>query len=182
LLEKTEEWLYGEGEDVVKSVYAQKLAELRVLGEPIVRRKFEDENRYDSILQLRGIIQSLTLTAESEDPKYDHIEKTEKQKIVDECKKVETWLNTEMAKQDKLPKHADPIITVTEINKKKTELEKFALPILNKPKPKPKEEPKKEEPKKEETKPADGQQQTPPKEETKPAAPKSEPNVEMDLD
>jgi len=113
------------------------------------------------------------------------LKKTEKQKIVDECKKAETWLNTEMSKQDKLQKHVDPIITVAEINKKKVELEKFATPILNKPKPKPKEEPKKEEPKKEETKPAEGekkegQQQTPPKEEAKPA--KSEPNVEMDLD
>jgi hypothetical protein len=40
--------------------------------------------------------------------------------VVDECKKVEAWLNTEMAKQDKLAKHVDPVITVADINKKKT--------------------------------------------------------------
>lgn len=66
LLEQTESWLYGDGEDVPKSVYSQKLAELKSMGDPIIKRKYEDENRYEAIMQLRGIIQSLTLTAESE--------------------------------------------------------------------------------------------------------------------
>jgi len=189
LLEETESWLYGEGEDVAKNVYTNKLKELKALGDPIVRRKTEDENRYEAIMQLRSTIQAQTLLAESEDPKYEHIEKTEKQKALDEIKKAETWLVTEMSKQDKLAKHIDPVITVADINKKKTELEKFVAPIMNKPKPKP--EPKKEEPKpeekKEETKPNDAQQGAEAKEASKPnpsTPPKSssEPNVEMDLD
>jgi heat shock protein 4 len=183
LLEDTESWLYGEGEDVSKSVYMKKLEELKALCEPIVKRKFEDEHRYEAIMQLRSVIQNFILTAESEDPKYDHIEKTEKQKVVDECKKVELWLNTEMAKQDKLPKHVDPVITIAEINKKKQELERFCASILNKPKPKP--EPKKEEKpaeQKPEAKATPEQNNTTQKEEEKKEQPKAEPNVEMDLD
>jgi len=195
MLEQTEEWLYGEGEDVPKSVYAKKLEELRAIGEPIKKRKFEDENRYEAVIQLRGSIQTFILTAESEDPKYDHIDKAEKQKVIDEAKKTETWLTTEMTKQDKLSKNVDPTITVSEINKKKMELEKFSNPILNKPKPKPKEEPKKEEEKptdgekkdeskKEEKKPTEGEKKDEPKKETQNTqqAKSNEPNVEMDLD
>jgi len=195
LLENTESWLYNEGENVAKNVYSKKLEELKGVGEPIVKRKYEDENRYEAIMQLRNAIQAQNLLAESEDPKYDHIEKTEKQRVIDECKKVESWLTTEMAKQDKLPKSVDPTIVVSDINKKKTELEKFATPIFNKPKPKP--EPKKEEPKPEEkkeeakptdpnTKPAEDPNIKPteggePKKQTTPKS-SSEPNVEMDLD
>eukprot|EP01118_Nematostelium_gracile_P012634 TRINITY_DN4644_c0_g2_i2.p1 TRINITY_DN4644_c0_g2~~TRINITY_DN4644_c0_g2_i2.p1 ORF type:complete len:812 (-),score=307.07 TRINITY_DN4644_c0_g2_i2:23-2458(-) len=178
LLEDTESWLYGEGEDVQKSVYAAKLAELKAVGDPIVKRKFEDENRYETMMQLRSAVQNFQLTAESENPAYEHIEKTEKQKIIDECKKIISWLDTEAAKQEKLPKHSDAVLTVSEMNKKKTDLEKLANPILNKPKPKPAPEPKKEEPKKEEPKPEEKKEEPKATEETK----KDASTVDMDLD
>jgi len=37
-LEQTENWLYEEGEDEKKQVYCDKLAELKKIGDPIVRR------------------------------------------------------------------------------------------------------------------------------------------------
>lgn len=40
-----EDWLYDEGEDVTKSVYVQKLDELKLLGDPIQERYMEEQNR-----------------------------------------------------------------------------------------------------------------------------------------
>jgi heat shock protein 4 len=40
LLNATEDWLYGEGEDATKSVYVKKLEELQALGNPIVKRRW----------------------------------------------------------------------------------------------------------------------------------------------
>jgi hypothetical protein len=66
LLEDSESWLYGDGEDVQKSAYSKKLEELKALGDPIVKRKFEDENRYEAVMQARKVIQNFQLQAESE--------------------------------------------------------------------------------------------------------------------
>merc|ERR1719414_320528 len=44
-LEDTENWLYEDGEDEVKSVYVDKLASLKNIGNPIVNRYREAETR-----------------------------------------------------------------------------------------------------------------------------------------
>lgn len=142
LLEDAENWLYGEGEDVTKSAYISKLNQLMAVGEPINKRKYEYDNRFETVASLRSAVEQFRMAATSADPKYEHIEAEEKKKIVDECQSIESWLNQNLAKQEALPKHADPIITCADLLKKKADLEKLANPILNKPKPKPKEEPK----------------------------------------
>jgi len=167
LLDNVESWLYGEGEDVAKSIYIKKLDELKAQGEPIAKRKYEYENRYDILMVLRGAIEQFRLAASSEDPKYEHIEKEEKNKILQECDTLEKWLNDTMAKQDHLPKHEDPLITCAEMNRKKVELEKFSWAILNKPKPKPPEPPKTEE---KATKPPEQQQQQQQQQNTDPSS------------
>jgi len=150
LLEDTESWLYGEGEAATKSTYVKKLDELRAIGDPISQRKYENDNRYDALMTLRSTIEQYKLIATTDDPKYDHIEKEEKNKVITECETAEKYINDHMNKQEKLPKSANPSITVAEILKKKSELEKFSSATMNKPKPKPKVEepkPKVEEPK-----------------------------------
>jgi len=154
-LQNTEDWLYSEaGEDQTKSVYAAKLTELRAVGDPVVRRKIEADSRYQVIKDLKTSITNHKLTATSMDPKYEHIPNEEKQKIVQKCDQLEIELNTLLGKQESLPKHQDPILTIADLEKKRQELDSFASSIMNKPKPPPpkKEEPKKEEPKKEEPK------------------------------
>eukprot|EP01114_Cavostelium_apophysatum_P008655 TRINITY_DN2129_c0_g2_i2.p1 TRINITY_DN2129_c0_g2~~TRINITY_DN2129_c0_g2_i2.p1 ORF type:complete len:821 (+),score=298.84 TRINITY_DN2129_c0_g2_i2:123-2585(+) len=155
LLDDTENWLYEDGADSTKSVYVKKLDELRALGEPIVRRHYEHENRYEALNAIRSAIEGFKLTATSMDPKYDHIEQEERNKVIKECEALDTWLHQQMAKQDQTPNHVDPVVTIADLQRKRADLEKFSNTILNKPKPKPKPvEPKPEE-KKPEEKPAD---------------------------
>lgn len=186
LLDETENWLYEDGADLTKSAYVKKLDDLKVLGEPIVKRHFEHENRYDTLAQVRTSIENYKLAATSMDPKYDHIEKEERDKVIKEVETVEKYLHDVMSKQDQLPKHVDPIVFSSDLLKKKAELERFSNTILNKPKPKPKvEEKKPEEKKPEEKKPEEKKEhEVKPdekKEETKPEEAKSE-QKEMDLD
>jgi len=102
--------------------------------------------------------------------------KTEK-KINDECKNIDNWLSTQLAKQEQIPFVDDPIVTTDILRQRREALEKFCNPIINKPKPeppKPKEEPKKEEPKKEEPKKEESKKEEPKKEEPKKEEPKKE--------
>jgi len=152
LLQTTEDWLYNEGDEQTKSVYVAKLDELKALGDPVVRRKKEADERPYAIKEVKQAILAHKLTATSVDPKYEHIPPEERQKIVKKCEELENEINTLIGKQESLPKHVDPIFSSADLIKKKQELEAFANPIMNKPKPAPpKPEPKKEEPKKEES-------------------------------
>jgi len=181
MLEEAENWLYGEGEDVTKSVYVSKLNQLMAIGDPIVKRKYEYDHRFEEVASLRSAIEQFRMAASSADPKYDHIDAEDKKKILSECQNIESWLNQNLTKQDTLPKHVEPVITIADIQKKKADLEKLANPILNKPKPKPKEEPKPvPEAKPAETKPQEDKGQDTPMGE----APKNEEQTktEMDLD
>jgi len=152
LFEQTEEWLYSEGADATKSVYVKKLEELRAIGDPIGKRKYEYENRYEALVAIKNAIEGFRSTATSADPKYDHISKEEREKVISESATVEKWLTDMMMKQDKSPKNVNPVILVAEISKKFQELTRTCNTILNKPKPAPpkvEEKPKEEKPKEE---------------------------------
>ena len=59
------------------------------------------------------------------------------------------WLDDKMNSQAKKSQHEEPIISVADIKKEKTALEKAVSAVLNKPKPKPAPKPKQEPPKQE---------------------------------
>lgn len=65
MLDDTENWLYGEGAEATKSTYQKKLDELKTLGDPIVRRQIEAENRLETVQTLRTAIESVKLQATS---------------------------------------------------------------------------------------------------------------------
>ena len=69
-LAEAEEWLLSpEGEDSTKSVYIARLDGLQALGDPIVRRYKEDEERPRVTIQLRETINKYMNQATSEDEK-----------------------------------------------------------------------------------------------------------------
>ncbi|KAJ3293699.1 adenyl-nucleotide exchange factor sse1 [Borealophlyctis nickersoniae] len=142
-----EEWLYGEGEEQTKSVYIEKLQELRKLGDPIKRRYLEAEERPAAVKRFRDYVNSVIVSVTAADERYAHISKEELDKVLKECQSKLDWLNNAVAKINEAPKHVDPPVTVAEINRQLDLLQLFVNPILNRPKPAP----KKEEPKKEET-------------------------------
>jgi len=138
MLQEAEDWLYSEeGEDATKSAYVEKLDALKAVGDPIVARFHEAEERPKAMAQLRATLNDYASQATSADEKFAHIADSEKQKVVERCATVQKWLDDQAARQAERPKNVDPVLTSAEILKKREEVIYFAIPILTKPKPKP---------------------------------------------
>ncbi|KAG0486407.1 hypothetical protein HPP92_008502 [Vanilla planifolia] len=136
-LQEVEDWLYEDGEDETKGVYVAKLDELKKQGDPIEVRHKEWTERGAAIEQLVYCISSYREAALSKDPKFEHIDIAEKQKVVNECSEAESWLRDKQLQQDALPKHATPAFFTADIKKKAETLDRFCRPIMTKPKPQP---------------------------------------------
>ncbi|XP_078078343.1 heat shock protein 105 kDa-like [Mustelus asterias] len=146
LLCETENWLYEDGEDQTKQVYADKLLELKKLGTPIQDRYLENEKRPKAFDELGQRLQHYTkLVGESRNnvEKYNHIDVCEMEKVEKTVNETMEWMNNAMDMQAKLSFDQDPAVHVVEIKDKQKELDNICNPIVTKPKPKveiPKEE------------------------------------------
>ncbi|XP_040864462.1 heat shock 70 kDa protein 14 isoform X1 [Glycine max] len=191
-LQEVEDWLYEDGEDETKGVYIAKLEELKKQGDPIEERYKEYMERGTVIDQLAYCINSYREAAMSNDPKFDHIDINEKQKVIgycsdyvslffpgchlaeiifrficyqvlNECVEAENWLREKKQHQDSLPKYATPVLLSADVRKKAEAVDRFCKPIMTKPKPLP---PKPATPEAPATPPPQGgeQQQQPPQE------------------
>lgn len=136
-LQEVEDWLYEDGEDETKGVYVAKLDELKKQGDPIELRYKEWVERGPSIDQLVYCINSYREVALSKDPKFDHIDLAEKQKVINESSEAESWLKDKQQLQEALPKHANPAFLCADIKKKAEALDRFCRPIMTKAKPAP---------------------------------------------
>ncbi|CAO3627817.1 unnamed protein product [Mucor hiemalis] len=134
------DWIYDEGYDAPKSVYVEKLEALKKIGNPVIERYREGEERPHAERSLRDTIQRLTREAMSSDEKYSHILPHEKQDIVERCERAARWMDEQNAKQAKVPKNETPVLFSRDIKKEEEAIIYFANPILNKPKPAPKVE------------------------------------------
>ena len=137
-LSKDEDWLYSEeGEDATKSAYVSRIDAAKNLGDPISTRWRESEERPKVAAQLRETINQYISQATSADERFAHIEEKDKQSIVEKAATIEKWLEDQSVRQSERPKNVDPVLTASEISKKRDELIYFATPILTRPKPKP---------------------------------------------
>ncbi|KAI7745049.1 hypothetical protein M8C21_002250 [Ambrosia artemisiifolia] len=134
-LQETEDWLYEDGEDETKGVYIAKLDELKKQGDPIEQRYKEYSEIGSNVDQLINFVNWYKQAAASSDPKYEHIDISEKQKVLNECSEVENWLREKKQAQDSLPKHADPVLLSSDIRKKSETIDRVCRPIMTKPKP-----------------------------------------------
>ncbi|XWS19014.1 hypothetical protein CRYUN_Cryun32bG0094800 [Craigia yunnanensis] len=134
-LQETEDWLYEDGEDETKGVYVAKLEELKKQGDPIEERYREYAERGTVIEQLAYCINSYREAVVSNDPKFDHIELAEKQKVLNECVEAEAWLREKKQQQDQLPQYVTPVLLSADVRKKGEALDRFCRPIMMKPKP-----------------------------------------------
>ncbi|KAL8242668.1 hypothetical protein R6Q59_012970 [Mikania micrantha] len=135
-LQETEDWLYEDGEDETKGVYIAKLDELKKQGDPIEQRYKEHSDRGSNVDHLVKFVDWYKQAA-SGDPKYEHIDLNEKQKVLNECSEIENWLREKKQLQDSLPKHVDPVLLSSDIKKKTETLDRVCRPIMSKPKPAP---------------------------------------------
>ncbi|XP_077233747.1 heat shock 70 kDa protein 15-like [Tasmannia lanceolata] len=136
-LQEVEDWLYEDGEDETKGVYIAKLEELKKQGDPIEECYKEHLERGPVIDQLVYCINSFREAAMSKDPKFDHIEIADKQKVINECGEAEAWLREKKHQQDLLPKHATPVLLSADVKRKAESIDRFCRPIMTKPRPAP---------------------------------------------
>ncbi|GAV72682.1 HSP70 domain-containing protein [Cephalotus follicularis] len=134
-LQEVEDWLYEDGEDETKGVYIAKLDELKKQGDPMEERYKEYAERGSVIDQFVYCINSYREAAMSNDPKFDHIELVEKQKVLNECVESEAWLREKKQHQDSLPKYATPVLLSADVRKKAEAIDRICRPIMTKPKP-----------------------------------------------
>ncbi|KAG9316884.1 heat shock protein 70 family [Chiua virens] len=138
LLQEAEDWLYTEeGEDASKSAYVARLDALKVIGDPIMSRYRDAEERPRAITELRMTLNEYFTQATSADDKYAHIDDKDKTAVVEKCATVQKWLEDQIARQAERPKNEDAVLKVADVVKKREEVIYFAVPILTKPKPKP---------------------------------------------
>eukprot|EP00051_Salpingoeca_urceolata_P026766 m.478571 g.478571 ORF g.478571 m.478571 type:complete len:941 (+) comp21167_c0_seq1:135-2957(+) len=144
-LSATEDWLYEDGEDQPKSVYVQRLSELRKVGDPVAGRAQEADTRPAALEKLqRTVVRFEKFLSEyaAGNEKYNHLDATDVDKVKGWVNAKRTWLNEKSAAQSKLAKHDTPVLLTSELESAVTELEALCNPIVNKTKPPPpKEEP-----------------------------------------
>merc|ERR1712232_552724 len=145
--ETMENWLYEDGFDATKSVYAEKLAELKKFGGPIEYRQVETQNRPNAVRSLQDNLEKFKAwVLESQTNEiYAHITDEERQQCLNKCDEVSGWMYEMLDKQGGLPLHSNPILTVADINMKNREITNVCSPIRNKPAPKKKKEETKKE-------------------------------------
>lgn len=138
MLTKTEDWLYSEGEDQPKSSYSAKLEELKLHGHPLVNRYREHQEREPLINDMYKYMQLSRKAVDSYlagDEKLSHLEKADIDKVTKTLMEKQQWLDDKMNSQRKLPLHADPALTVSQIRSEKDHMEQTINSILNRPKP-----------------------------------------------
>jgi heat shock protein 4 len=64
-LNAMEEWLYGEGEDATKSLYVEKLSDLKKVGDPVAYRYLEREERPLAEKKFKEYVNSVVLKCQS---------------------------------------------------------------------------------------------------------------------
>ena len=133
-----EDWLYSEeGEDATKSAYAGQLDTLKAVGDPIAFRYTEHSELPKASSLLREAINQFYAQATSGDERYSHIDPKDIESVIEKVATTQKWLDDAIAKQAEKPKSVAPVVTTSEIKKKREDLVYFATPIMNKPKPKP---------------------------------------------
>jgi heat shock 70kDa protein 4 len=134
-LEKAEDWLYDEGEDVARSVYVAKLEELKTLGGPVETRAAEAVAAPPAAAALEAAAAGFKATAAG--PGAAHIPEADRAKVEAEADAALAWLAEKRALAAAAPPTADPAFTAADAAKKEATLRRVCEPILATPKPAP---------------------------------------------
>jgi len=178
-LEDMENWLYEDGEFAERSVYLNKLTELKDKGEAVKKRKREWEERTPAMNQFGQCLQLAQKAVDSfkgGDEKFNHLDPAEVSKVEKAIAEKLEWFNRMAGELNKMAKTADPPVLASQFIQEKDSFWNMASGILNKPKPKVEPPPPaKEEPPKDDATPPEtaADQQAPPS---------SEPAPDMDVD
>ncbi|OON22102.1 DnaK family protein [Opisthorchis viverrini] len=139
-LEDTEDWLYGDGEDLHRQAYVDRLNQMKTLGDPIEMRELEQRTRTDavqsfqqSIVHIRKVLDSVA----SGEEKYSHLTAEQLGQLRSELTRYESWLHEQLRIQNARPLTEDPSLKTADILKQQQGMESVCHPIINTPKPAP---------------------------------------------
>jgi len=133
-----ENWLYEDGFDATKSVYAGKLAELKKIGGPIEARSSEAAARPNAIAAIQKNVEkykSWLADAQGND-KFAHITDEDFDKCHKICDSTSSWVYDMLDKQGSLALNVDPAFTSADVSAKSQELTNVCGPVMHKPAPK----------------------------------------------
>ncbi|KAL9236619.1 hypothetical protein vseg_011264 [Gypsophila vaccaria] len=108
-LQKTEDWLYEDGEDESAICYAEVLQDLQKLVDPIERRYKDKEARAHATRAL--------LDAIRECQRAQSLRANEKEAVLAESRKYEQWLEEITRQQASRPENEDPVLWSSDIEK-----------------------------------------------------------------
>ena len=140
-MDNTESWLYDEGFSTSCEEYRERLNTLEGFGQPVLERFEQKQERPECIANLRKTLHNARAWMKTTDEKHEHITAEERQKVLTKCDELEEWLNHAIAALEAQPDYAEPSTKNAMFRSKVHELEKFAVDIMNKPKPEPKKQP-----------------------------------------
>lgn len=139
-----EEWLYGDGSDSTKAVYAERIGKLREIVDPIERRYKGYQQVPEAAEELRKTLAESEELALSQLEKYTHIPVTDREEIATQCRATRLWLNSQIPIFTAAPKSQNSPLDPEEIVKKSIQVRELTNSIMNKPKPAPPKEVKAE--------------------------------------
>lgn len=146
-LTQTEDWLYGDGEDLEKPAYVDRLDTLLAIGQPIVERFREAQERPRALEEFGGLLQRIRKAVgqfEGGEEQYGHLASEDMERLAKALDEKQQWYDQVIGKVNNTPAHLPPPVFVKQIVEEGKTLERMATQILNKPKPKPPTPPKEE--------------------------------------
>lgn len=118
-------------------VYEAKHADLKSKGAPILLRYNESSTRDPAMQSLSNACQHGLEWVKTTDPKFAHIEGSDREAVRAECAAALSWLEGKMSAQGALSKVDEPAVLTHELLQRKQTLDNIVHPIMNKPAPPP---------------------------------------------
>ncbi|KAJ1502611.1 adenyl-nucleotide exchange factor sse1 [Coelomomyces lativittatus] len=135
LINTAEDWLYSdEGEQATKSVYVEKLKQMKEIGQPAEEKLAEFQARPYAVKNFMSMVQ--TYLEKIDDPEFGWLGEelvTLKRKLTEKSQ----WLQTALQQQNELAKHLPLIFKVAQVDKEREALYQQAVSVFSKPKPEP---------------------------------------------
>ncbi|XP_039280226.1 97 kDa heat shock protein [Nilaparvata lugens] len=139
-LDGLETWLYEDGDECTRQIYAEKLSSLKNIGEPIKMRQQEREQRpiafnefVASIQQALGVTEQFRAGSKL----YNHLVEADVAKVEQSVNTARKWVEDKLAESKNCPLIENPAVTVAQIRQERLNFELEVSPILKKAKRKP---------------------------------------------
>ncbi|XP_022701321.1 heat shock 70 kDa protein 4-like [Varroa jacobsoni] len=139
-LRETEDWLYGDGEDLDKKAYIERLDRLHSLGQPIVERYREAQQRprvLEDIGALLNRVRKGVAAYRAGDENYAHLALDDINRLDGQLTTKQSWFDEVVGKLNNTPPHCPPPVFVTQLREESAAFDRMASQVLNKPKPAP---------------------------------------------